>query len=200
MKIEDTWKSLEKDGDRLTGVEIRAGLHQKGEDAVQKLNKRLAWKIAFTLMFTPLYIIAYFFVDDWLPKLLFAIITFTHLGGLVFFTQRYRQAKAFNMAGADAKSTLNSYINNINATIRQEELGGLILYPIATACGFFLSLLQKMTWDEAIAKQSIWITLFILVIAITPISHWSAKWLNRKTFGKYLEILEERYAQLKDES
>ncbi len=197
MKIEDTWNSLDE---RLSGAEIRAGLHLRSEDAVRKLNKRLAWKIGFTILFTPLYILAFFYVDSWLPQLLFAVITIAHVLGLVFFIQRYRIARSLDMGGSDVRSTLEAYLQNIKATIRQEEIGGLILYPIAAASGFFLSLLQDMSLDEALADSGILLTLFILMIIITPLSHWAARWMNRKTFKKYIDLLEDRLAQIKDES
>jgi len=200
MKIEDTWKSLQGEEARLTGEEIRAGLTLRSADAVRKLNKRLAWKIGFTLLFTPLYVIALWLVDSWLTQLLFGIIIVAHFIGLVFFIQRYRKARSFHMAGADAKSTLIAYLHNVKATLRQEEIGGLILYPIAAASGFFLSLLQKMTLEEALADTKILTTLIIVMILITPLSHWLARWMNRKTFGKYIEQLESRLAQLEDES
>ena len=198
MKIEDTWKSLSENEERLSGAEIRAGLHLKSEDAVRKLNKRMAWKIGFTVLFTPLYIAAYFFVDSWLPQLLFAIITLAHLVGLVFFIQRYRKAKSFDMGSADVKSTLEAYLDNIKSTIRQEEMAGLALYPIAAASGFFFSLLEELSLEEALADTKILITLLILVIVITPLSHWAARWMNRKTFKKYLDLLEGRLAQISE--
>lgn len=200
MKIEDTWKSLPEQEERLTGAEIRAGLNLKSEDAVRKLNKRMAWKIAFTILFTPLYIAAMFYVDSWLPQLLFGIITMAHIVGLIFFIKRYQKAKSFDMGSGDSMSTLEAYISNIKETIRQEEVAGLVLYPISAASGFFLSLLQKRSLDEALGDTRILITLVILLIVITPLSHWAARWMNRKTFNKYLNLLEGRLAQMRDNS
>jgi len=199
MKIEDTWKSLSENEERLSGAEIRAGLNLKSEDAIRKLNKRMAWKIGFTLIFTPLYIAAFFFVDNWLPQLLFTIITLAHIGGLIFFIQRYRKARSFDLGARDTRSVIEAYIANIKETVRQEEMAGLILYPIAAASGFFLSLLQKMTLEEALADNRILITLLILLIVITPISHWAARWMNKKTFKKYLDLLEDRLSQIREE-
>lgn len=201
MKIEDTWKSLDEAGEGLSSAEIRAGLSAKGRsmDAVQKLNKRLAWKIFFTVVFTPLYVLALFYVDNWLPQVLFAIILLAHLVGLVFFILRYRKAKELHLGSDNSRATLMRYIENVKATIRQEEIGGLILYPIAAAGGFFLSLLEEMTLEEAMADTRIWVILSIVLVLLTPLSHWLARWMNRKTFNKYLQILEERLRLLESE-
>lgn len=201
MKIEDTWKSLNEGIDGLSDAEIRADMsaNKKGLDPVQKLNKRLAWKIFFTILFLPMYVAVLFYVDSWLPQLLFAIIIVAHLIGLVFFIQRYRRARTLRLGAMDTRTTLKLYIENVKATLRQEELGGLILYPIAAAGGFFLSLLEEMTLDEALADQRILITLLVLVIILTPVSHWLARWMNRKTFGRYLRELEERLRQIESE-
>lgn len=201
MRIEDTWKSLDEAGEGLSSAEIRAGLSAKGRsmDAVQKLNKRLAWKIFFTVVFTPLYVLALFYVDNWLPQVLFAIILLAHLVGLVFFILRYRKAKELHLGSDNSRATLMLYIENVKATIRQEEIGGLILYPIAAAGGFFLSLLEEMTLEEAMADTRIWVILSIVLVLLTPLSHWLARWMNRKTFNKYLQILEERLRLLESE-
>lgn len=201
MKIEDTWKSLNEAGEGLSSAEIQAGLSSKSSsmDAVQKLNKRLAWKIFFTIIFMPLYVLALFYVSSWLPQVLFGIILLAHVVGLLFFIMRYRKAKQLNLGSDNSRATLSLYIENVKATIRQEEIGGLILYPIAGASGFFLSLLEKMTLEEAMADTRIWIILGIVLLILTPLSHWLARWMNRKTFNKYLKILEERLHLLESE-
>jgi len=198
MKIEDTWKSLSEEERPLSGEEIRAGLaaKPKGGDPVAKVNRRLAWKIFFTVLFLPFYILAFFYVGDWLTKTLFAIITLAHFMGLILFVKRYRRAKSLQVGLADSKTTLIQYIDNVKSTLRQEELGGLILYPIAAAGGFFLSLLQEMSLDVALADRRIMITLAILMVVMTPLAHWLARWMNRKTFGRYLQDLESRLAEL----
>jgi hypothetical protein len=122
-----------------------------------------------------------------------------HLIGLVFFIRRYQRAKSLQLGENDSRQTLKLYIENIKATLRQEELGGLILYPIAAAGGFFFSLLEKMSLEEALADNRILITLLILMIILTPLSHWLARWMNRKTFGKYLKELEERLRLIESE-
>lgn len=192
---------MDNEAESLSGADIRAGLSAKVKrrDPVQKLNKRLAWKIFFTILFLPLYFGAVFYVESWLPQLLFIIIIVAHLIGLVFFIRRYQRAKSLQLGENDSRQTLKLYIENIKATLRQEELGGLILYPIAAAGGFFFSLLEKMSLEEALADNRILITLLILMIILTPLSHWLARWMNRKTFGKYLKELEERLRLIESE-
>ena len=95
MKIEDTWKSIDSP---LSVDEIKKDLRSKPQDVLRKLNKRLWWKIVFIVLFTPIYIAMVFYLDSWLPQLLFAILAISHLVGLVFFIRRYRKAKGLNMA------------------------------------------------------------------------------------------------------
>lgn len=193
MKIEDTWKSLDSP---LSSEEITRGLRSKPVDVLRKLNKRLWWKIAFTILFTPLYVAMVFYLKDWLPQLLFAIMAVSHIIGLVFFVQRYRKAKQLNMATGNVVETLKLYAENVRSTIRLEELSGLVLYPIAGSAGFFFSLLEEMSFQEALNDQRTWIVLLISILVITPLAHLLARWMNRKTFSKLLKQLDDRINEL----
>lgn len=193
MKIEDTWKSIDSP---LSTDEIQKGLKTKPADVLRKLNKRLWWKIAFTVLFTPVYIAMVFYLTDWLPQLLFGILASFHIVGLVFYIQRYRKAKQLNMASANVVETLKLYAVNVRSTIRMEELLGLMLYPIAGSAGFFFSLLEKMRLEEALNDQRIWIVLLISIVVITPLAHLLARWMNKKTFSKLLKQLDERIYEL----
>jgi len=50
--------------------------------------------------------------------------------------------------------------------------------------------------EEALASNQIGVTLIITLIIITPLAHYLAKWLKRKTFKAYTDLLEKRLAQL----
>lgn len=195
MEIENIWKSLGEENN-LSPEEIKVSISHKKGDVLRKINRRLWWKIVFTLLFTPIYIAMIFYLRDWFPQLLFGIIAIMHLVGLVFFIQRYRKAKALHMGKEAVVPTLKAYVENVRSTIRLEELSGLFLYPISAAAGFFFSLLEKMTWQEALNDKIIWIVLLVTMIVITPLAHLLAKWMNRKTFNKLLIKLDQRIEEL----
>ncbi len=195
MEIENIWRSIDQDK-RLTEAEIKSGIHAKNVDVLRKINRRLWWKIVFTLLFTPVYVGVIFYLNDWFPQMLFSLIALAHIVGLVFFIKRYKRAKALHMAKGSVVQTLKSYVDNVRSTIRLEELSGLFLYPISAAAGFFFSLMEKMTWQEALNEKIIWIILLVTIVVITPLAHLLARWMNRKTFNKLLQKLDQRIAEL----
>jgi hypothetical protein len=73
------------------------------------------------------------------------------------------------------------------------------LYPFAGAAAYVFKLSQAGKMDEAMASKEGWVVLLITLIRITPLAHLSAKWLNRKTFKSYTDLLEKRLAQLDEE-
>jgi len=96
MEIKDSWQQMGKEENLLPKGDIKKGMHLKKEDVIRKLNKRLAWKIAFAAIFTPLYFIITFFVASLIRKILFIIIGLFHILGIIFSTRQYLIAKAFD--------------------------------------------------------------------------------------------------------
>jgi hypothetical protein len=179
--------------------DIQKGMHLKKEDVIIKLNKRLAWKIVFTAVFTPFYFLAVYIVALLIGKALFTFIGLFHIAGLVFFIRRYLMAKAFDLGAMRIKEILNGYLENIRKTVSLEERVGLLLYPFAGAAAYVFKLSQAGKMKEAMASNEGWVVLLITLIIITPFAHLSAKWLNRKTFKSYTDLLEKRLAQLAEE-
>ena len=196
MEIKSSWQEMDKEKDLLPKGDIKKGMHLKKEDVIRKLNKRLAWKIAFTAIFTPFYFLAIFIVASLIGKALFAFIGLFHILGLIFFLRQYRIAKAFDPSQMSVRQVLQGYLENIHKTVRLEERAGLFLYPFAGSAGFVFSLSQAGKMDEALANPKIWLVLLVTLLIITPIAHYSAKWLNKKTFKSYTDLLETRLALL----
>ncbi len=197
MEIENIWKRLASE-DSLSESEIKGSLRLKNQDVLRKINRRLLWKIIFTLLFTPIYAALVFYLEDWFPQLLFSVLVLTHLVALVFFFKRYQKARNLHMSSESVVETLKLYRDNVRSTIKLEELSGLAIYPIAAAAGFFFSLMEKMTWEQALQEKIVWIVLLISVIIITPLAHLLARWMNRKTFGSLLNRLDRRIEELEE--
>lgn len=197
MEIKDSWQELNNEEHHLPKGEIKKGMHLKKEDLVRKLNKRLAWKIAFTAFFTPFYFLIIFSIDSLIGQSLFAFIGLIHIVGIFFFVKQYRIAKGFDVGRLSVKQTLEAYLANIKKTIRLEEQVGLFIYPFAGTAGFVFSLSREGKMDQALNDPKVWLILLVVLLIITPLSHYSAKWLNRKTFKAYLDLLEKRLLDLK---
>ena len=199
MEIKNSWQEMDKEKNLLPKGDITKGMHLKKEDVIRKLNKRLAWKIAFTAIFTPFYFLAIYIVASLIGKALFGFIGLFHIIGLVFFVRQYRIAKAFDLSQISVKQVLQGYLENIHKTVRLEERAGLFLYPFAGSAGFVFSLSQAGEMDKALGNPVIWLILLVTVLIITPIAHYSAKWLNKKTFKSYTDLLEKRLLELDED-
>ena len=99
------------------------------------------------------------------------------------------------MDGA-VKETLKTYSKRVKQMLKYEEKVGVFLYPIAASAGFFLSLMQKKTWDQVMADPMILLVLLISIVVLTPLGYLFAKWLNNVAFGKYLTQLDKRIEEL----
>lgn len=199
MNLEEAWKDIEGQV-HLNKGELAASLKKNSKGEVGKLNRKMRWKIYLTAVLTPGYLALAFFVDNWLPITLFILIFLVHVLGLWYYIRQYQTIKRFSLAEKDVHQALEDYIQILEKTIRTEEKVGLFIYPFAAAAGFFFSLLEKMTLEEAMANTRVQIILAITIVLITPLAHWLAKWMNRKTFGPKLDQLKSRLSNLDDPS
>jgi hypothetical protein len=200
MKIEETWEAIGKEKNSTSRKEFDEALKHPTETVIKKINNRLLAKIGFTVLFTPMYLAAAIYVREaWLPLSLFVLIFLIHLVALWFFVKQYRRGKRLKSDEASTLNYLKQYRGMITSTIRIEELGGLVTYPFAGASGFFLALFADGDLDEAMTEYELWIILFVVLAIITPLSHKLAKWMNKKTFGKYLGVLNQRIDQLSED-
>lgn len=197
MNLEHIWQSMEGQS-HLSIEELAADIKKQSKGEMEKLNRKMRWKIYFTALFTPLYLILALYLKDWLPIVLFLSLFVLHLIGLWYFIRQYRRVKAFSLAEKDVHHALSEYIAVLKTTMRKEEQVGLFFYPFSAAAGFFLSLLGSMSLEQALNDTQILITLSMLVLIITPLAHLLAKWMNKKAFSPKLKLLETRLKALDD--
>ncbi len=196
MEIKSSWQELDQEKNLLAKGDIAKGMKLKKEDVIRKLNRRLAWKIAFTAIFSPFYFVAIYFVASLVGKALFALIGLFHIVGLVFFINQYRIAKAFDPGKMSVKQTLQGYLENIHKTLRLEEGLSLYIYPFAGTAGYIFKLSNTGTLDKALESPVTWYILIACLVVMTPLAHYITKWLNRKTFKAYTDLLEQRLLEL----
>jgi uncharacterized membrane protein len=192
MKLEDTWKNIDKESTGIKAEMILQAMKAKKDDVLTKLQRKVTAKIAFIVSFIIMYTVLLLFVNDWFVRSLFGVILLMHIAALVYFISEYKKLKQLIPMDGNIRDTLTNYKKRIRTVIRTEEIGGIFLYPLAITAGFFFSMSMKEDWNLAAIFADtklvvIWLTTAIL---FTPIGHWMARKLNKKAFGSQLQKLE----------
>ena len=196
MKLEDTWKSLNTENQRIDHSEMLESMNTKKADVMAKLQKKLLAKLIFAISFTLLYSLLVFFVKDTIVLLLFAVLIAAHLLAIGYILKEYRNMQKLIPMDGNILETLKEYQNRIKRVLKSEETGGLILYPVAVSAGFFFSLLADRSFGEVMADRWIWIIWIALMVGFTPVGHWLAKRMNKIAFGKHLSHLQDMISEI----
>lgn len=196
MKLEDTWKSLNTENQTIDHSEMLKSMNNKKANVMVKLQKKLVGKLIFAISFTLVYSLLLFFVKDSVVILLFAVLIGAHLLAIGYFLKEYRNMQKLIPMDGNVLETLKEYQSRIRRVLKSEETGGLILYPVAVSAGFFFSLLADRSFGEVMADRWIWVIWISLMVGFTPVGHWMAKRMNKISFGKQLDHLQDMISEI----
>ena len=75
----------------------------------------------------------------------------------------------------------------------------MIIYPISAAGGFMLGgyVGSGKPIEQFMSKPAVLIALVISIIVLVPICHHFAKWMDKKAFGQFADVLKQNIDMLK---
>lgn len=196
MKLEDTWKSLNTENQRIDHSEMLESMNNKKANVMAKLQKKIIGKLIFAISFTLVYSLLLFFVKDSIVILLFIVLIAAHLLAIGYIFKEYLNMQKLIPMDGNILETLKEYQNRIRRVLKSEETGGLLLYPVAVSAGFFFSLLADRSFTEVMADRWIWVIWIALMVGFTPVGHWLAKRMNKISFGKQLNHLQDMISEI----
>lgn len=198
-ELKEAWNELKtkSQGLNLEIDQLKTAIHSASIGVVEKLNNRLKSKMYYTLGGIALFIGLLFAAPNTITIVLISIILCAYvIGGLILNKERKLIKEEIDLNN-DLKSTLENFHFKVSRVLRYEELVGLTLYPISASAGFVIGLNVNGDIDEFFGDWKGWAILSAVIIILTPLCHWLAKWMNRMAFGKYLGQLEKNIEELK---
>jgi hypothetical protein len=120
-----------------------------------------------------------------------------------FFVLNYRILKNIQTLyklDRDIKSTLKNIYESTTGMLSFQRKCALFIYPICGTAGFLLGLSVEKDALAMIQRPSVIIALIITLAIITPLAHVLAKWLEKISYNKYLNQLNELIHQLDEPS
>jgi len=98
------------------------------------------------------------------------------------------------------KSTLKQVYDNTMSSLAFQRKASIVIYPLAATAGFLMGLSTEKDAAIMMQKWQVVVTLVITVIILTPSCYYLARWMERVSYGKYLNQLRELIQQFeKDE-
>jgi len=198
-ELKQVWKDFKKENNELTAYstnEIILSISKKSNGTMQALRKKVLIKLILCLFFTVLLAVYIPFAYPLPSQLLLLLLLIAYLLGDILFYQEYKILGREIDMNKDLLLSMKTVRNRIKKANKYEELIDLILYPFSFTAGFITGLTFEDQNRAYMVDSKDWIALIIAIIIFTPLGHWLAKWMNKRSFGKYLNRLEENITQL----
>lgn len=188
MELKDIWQQQTEKA--LSDQEVASSLRKHSKHPVHKLQRNLLISLGFTVFFLIAFSTLFFFVNEWIIRGLLVIIIAFYLAGTVFTYKEWQHNRGILLSDQPVKDALQNIINRIRRSLRTSERVAIFVYPVSIAAGFLLGFSVEKDLSLLLDKPIGIIMLLVVIIVGTPASHWLAKWMNKKAYGKYLDEIE----------
>jgi hypothetical protein len=97
------------------------------------------------------------------------------------------------------KSTLKQVYNNMISTLAFQRKASIMIYPLAATAGFLMGLAAEKDAALMLQKWQVVLALVMSIIILTPSCYYLARWMEKVSYGKYLNQLRELIEQFENE-
>jgi len=202
MKPDEQWKKLEEQQDKDLSALINMNTISRlpSIDPLEKIKRNLIINSFWGVLIVALYIFVLVNFPFWqLFVSIGLVMLFTVLGVFSAIALYLRMNQKL-----PADSVLNEmerHYQSIQQWMRIQQNIGLFLYPVSAAGGFMLGgFVGSGKPIEVFMSKPIVIIILLVVIAIlVPLCYLLAKWMNRKSFGRYADQLKRNIDELKSD-
>lgn len=194
MDIKQIWQNITPpEGEKDVATLENVLMNTKSKGPIQKIKQNLIISWGWAVLILGLYgYVFFFFTDVYVRTGVALLILFTLY---LFWTSivLYRRINATLYQEATLVETLRNQHALIKLWIRNQELTGVLFYPISITTGFLLGgvIGSGKTADAFIQRPAlIWI-LAGCIIVFTPVSYFITRWMSHVAYGVQLKKLME---------
>lgn len=201
MNWEDKWKEIGSEDDMLSNLIERGVPTTPSKDPLQKIKKGLLINACIGIVVAVGYLLVMIFFPVWQVFLCIGIVFLFTVWILMKSWKLY-----FNMNKSRNENSLleemKRHYQGIKDWMNIQQRASLLIYPAAAAGGFMVggSLGAGKPISVVMSKPVMLVALVIVVAMLVPVCVYLAKWLNRRYFGKYAELLKENIERLQKEN
>jgi hypothetical protein len=190
MDLNEVWKKLEQE--KLNRPVLGAAeVHKVSKHPVQKLILLSKLTLGVAVFFEIGLIYLLIIMVQPIVKVFLIIMMIAYL---FFFVVNYRILrdiqKSFRL-DSNLKSTLKQVYGNMMSTLAFQRKASIIIYPLAATAGFLMGLAAEKDAATMMQKWQVILALAISIIILTPACYYLARWMEKVSYGKYLNQLRE---------
>lgn len=195
MNLNEAWKKLEQEklNQPIAGIDE---VYKTSKHPVQKLIRSFKIALGFVVFFE----LAFVYLAVVMPQPIVKLAMMTMVIVYIFyFITNYKTLNhiqtTFRM-DENLSYTLQSIYDTTQQSLKFQRQSAIFIYPLAATCGFFFGLSIERNVIEILQNQSVWISLLVTIVVLTPVSYYIAIQLERVGYGRYLDQLRTLIHQL----
>lgn len=186
MDLLDVWKKLESEKlEKPVQGTVSPG--KKSKHPVQKLKEAYLTTTIFAAVFLVIFMIIFFQTHEVLVRVLMSLVILAYIFFFVINLNMFNRIKAPLPVERSLREVLQHTHTLISDNIRFQERVGLYIYPVAATAGFFLGASQGADdLDKFLDKKVIYVILLVVLVILTPLCFYLARWMYKISYGKCL--------------
>lgn len=202
MNINEQWRNADeqKDNDLEALLELPVISKLPSKDPLKKIKQNLIINSIFGIVIGSIYIIILVKFPLWQLFVCLGIVLGFTVWAVVKAIQLYQQLE-LKHPGYSVLEKMEEHYSNLTKFLKLQQNVGLIIYPISAAGGFMLGgyVGSGKPIEQFMSKPVVLIALVISIIVLVPLCHYFAKWMNKKAFGQFADVLKQNIETLKNE-
>lgn len=189
MELQEIWKKLETEKLEVVRATSLVEWPPKSKHPVRKLFNAFLGALLFVVFFEGIFVYLFVKSDHPLVQLFLALVIIAYV---FFFVVNYKVFRSIQNGidlSGNINETLRSIYNSVTSGLAFQRKASLIIYPIAASAGFLLGFSTQKDPSRVIQE---WYLLAIMIgvsIALTPLSYWLARWMEKISYQKYCDQL-----------
>ena len=158
---------------------------------LKKIKNMFYIQFSALIVFSCLLIYILVTEEEPLVNLFIFILLLAYIVGSFLAIKNY----LFFLKMSNLDNNMLSALTNLTSTLRSwmkfSEKLALFLYPIASLGGYMYGFTLVSPLSEIFEDKIVLTSLIVYTVVSTPVYYYLSKWINKKTFAKYLNQLDE---------
>ena len=203
MNIEEQWKGMEgQQDDELSAMLKMTDIRKlPSKDPLRKIKNNLLSHSILGIAISGFYIFVLIKFPLWQILLCLGIVLLFTVWAIIQALQLYKKLSVSNNS-LSVLQQMELHYYTINKWMNIYQWAALFIYPVSAAGGFMLGgfLGSGKPIEVFMQKPVVIIALLVTVAVLVPCCFYLAKWMSRRAYGRYADVLKQNIDALEKEN
>ncbi|MGB3183903.1 MAG: hypothetical protein WBB45_21095 [Cyclobacteriaceae bacterium] len=182
----------------LKNEEIMQAIHSSSKSPIRQLAINIYAKFWFAVFFIVLEIAGIILIGIPIVKILLGIMLGAYVTGGIALYMEYKDLKKGVTMDMNLLSGLRQYRDRVRKVLKYEERAGIAIYPVAIVAGLYVGAAAGNPDAILFSDTRSIIILGAVIVVLVPACYYLARWMNKVSFGKLLDELDENIQRLEN--